>query len=118
MDVSVKPAVTDWHFCILHFDIFVLHFYTFVHFVQFVQFVLFFLHVCTCLYMFVHVCTGCHHHSVPPGQEKWLRYHASDGGATSALCTMDDASCFLVIRLGPKTSECEMNVSVKLAVTD
>ena len=25
---------------------------------------------------------------------------ASDGGVTSALCTMDDTSCFLVIRLG------------------
>ena len=43
---------------------------------------------------------------------------ASDRGATSALCTMDDTSCFLVIRLGPKTSECEMNVSVKSTGTD
>ena len=25
---------------------------------------------------------------------------------------MDDTSCFLVIRLGPTTSECEMNVIV------
>ena len=30
---------------------------------------------------------------------------------------MDDASCFLVIRLGPKTSECEKNVTVVSTVT-
>ena len=36
---------------------------------------------------------------------------------SSALCTTDDASYFLVIRLGPKTSECEMNVIVKSTVT-
>ena len=30
---------------------------------------------------------------------------------------MDDASYFLVIRLGPKTSECEKNVTVVSAVT-
>ena len=35
----------------------------------------------------------------------------------SALCTMDDASCFFVIRLGPKTSECEKNVAVVSTVT-
>ena len=34
-----------------------------------------------------------------------------------ALCTVDDASCFLTIRLGPKTSECEKHVSVKFSVT-
>ena len=33
------------------------------------------------------------------------------------LCTMDDASYFLVIRLGPKTSECEKNVTVVSSVT-
>ena len=37
---------------------------------------------------------------------------------TSALCTMDDASYCLVIRLGHKTSECEKNVSVMSTVTD
>ena len=36
---------------------------------------------------------------------------------SSALCTMDDASYFLVIRLGPKTSECEKNVIVMSTVT-
>ena len=36
---------------------------------------------------------------------------------SSALCTMDDASSFLVIRLGPKTSECEKNVTVVSTVT-
>ena len=36
---------------------------------------------------------------------------------SSALCAMDDASCFLVIRLGPKTSQCEKNVSVNSFVT-
>ena len=36
---------------------------------------------------------------------------------SSALCTMDDASCFLVIRLGPKTSECEKNVTDVSTVT-
>ena len=36
---------------------------------------------------------------------------------SSALCTMDDASSFLVIRLGPKTSECEKNVIVISTVT-
>ena len=30
---------------------------------------------------------------------------------SSALCTMDDASYFLVIRLGPKTSGCETSLS-------
>ena len=30
---------------------------------------------------------------------------------------MDDASCFLVIRLGPKRSECEKNVTVVSTVT-
>ena len=30
----------------------------------------------------------------------------------SALCTVDDTCCFHVIRLGPKTSECEKNVTV------
>ena len=30
---------------------------------------------------------------------------------------MDDASYFLVIRLGPKTSECEKNVTVMSTVT-
>ena len=30
---------------------------------------------------------------------------------------MDDASYFLVIRLGPKTSECEKNVTVVSTVT-
>ena len=34
-----------------------------------------------------------------------------------ALCAMDDASHLLVIRLGPKTSECEKNVTVVSAVT-
>ena len=36
---------------------------------------------------------------------------------SSALCTMDDASYFLVIRLGPKTSQCEKNVTVVSTVT-
>ena len=36
---------------------------------------------------------------------------------SSALCTKDDASYFLVIRLGPKTSECEKNVTVVSTVT-
>ena len=36
---------------------------------------------------------------------------------SSALCTMDDASNFLVIRLGPKTSECEKHVIVMCTVT-
>ena len=36
---------------------------------------------------------------------------------SSALCTMDDASYFLMIRLGPKTSECEKNVTVVSTVT-
>ena len=36
---------------------------------------------------------------------------------SSALCTTDDASYFLVIRLGPNMSECEMNVIVKSTVT-
>ena len=36
---------------------------------------------------------------------------------SSALCTMDDASYFLVIRLGPKTSECEKKVKVVSTVT-
>ena len=31
---------------------------------------------------------------------------------SSALCTVDDASYFLVIRLDPSTSECEKNVTV------
>ena len=35
---------------------------------------------------------------------------------SSALCKTDDASCFLVIRLGPKTSECGNNVIVKSTV--
>ena len=35
----------------------------------------------------------------------------------SALCTVDDASCFPVIRLGPKTSVYEKHVSVKSTVT-
>ena len=34
-----------------------------------------------------------------------------------AVCTMDDASYFLVIRLGPKTSECKKNVTVVSTVT-
>ena len=36
---------------------------------------------------------------------------------SSALCTLDDASYFLVIRLGPKTSECEKNVTVASTAT-
>ena len=36
---------------------------------------------------------------------------------TLVSCAMDDAGCCHVIRLGPKTSECEMNVLVKSAVT-
>ena len=36
---------------------------------------------------------------------------------SSALCAMDDASYFLVIRRGPKTSECEKNVTVVSTVT-
>ena len=36
---------------------------------------------------------------------------------SSALCTIDDASYVLVIQLGPKTSECEKNVTVVSAVT-
>ena len=36
---------------------------------------------------------------------------------SSALCTMDDSSYFLVIRLGPKTSEYEKNVTVMSTVT-
>ena len=36
---------------------------------------------------------------------------------SSALCTMDDESFFLVIRLGPKTSECEKNVTAVSTVT-
>ena len=36
---------------------------------------------------------------------------------SSALWTMDDASFFLVIRPGPKTSECEKNVTVVSTVT-
>ena len=36
---------------------------------------------------------------------------------SSALCTMDDASYFLVVRLGPKTSEREKNVTVASSVT-
>ena len=36
---------------------------------------------------------------------------------SNALCTMDDASYFLVIRLGPKTSECEKNVTVVSTIT-
>ena len=36
---------------------------------------------------------------------------------SSVLCTMDDANCFLVIRLGPKTSECEKKVTVVSTVT-
>ena len=36
---------------------------------------------------------------------------------SSALCAMDDASCVLVIRLGPKTSKCEKKVTVVTAVT-
>ena len=35
----------------------------------------------------------------------------------NALCTMDDASYFLVVRLGPKTSQCEKNVIVMSTVT-
>ena len=35
----------------------------------------------------------------------------------SALCTMDDANCFHMIRLELKTSVNEMNVSVKSTVT-
>ena len=35
----------------------------------------------------------------------------------SALCTMDDASYFLVIRLGPKTDEFENNVTFVSTVT-
>ena len=35
----------------------------------------------------------------------------------SALCTIDDASYFLVIRLGPKTSVCEKNVTVMSTVS-
>ena len=35
----------------------------------------------------------------------------------SALCTMDDASCSLVIRLGPKTSVYEKNVIVVSTAT-
>ena len=34
-----------------------------------------------------------------------------------ALCTVDAASCFLTVRLGPKTSECEKHVSVKSTAT-
>ena len=37
---------------------------------------------------------------------------------SSALYTVDDANNFLVIRLGPKTSECEKNVIVMSTVTD
>ena len=37
---------------------------------------------------------------------------------SSAVRTMDDTSYFLVIRLGPKTSECEKNVTVVSTVTD
>ena len=36
---------------------------------------------------------------------------------SSAMCAMDDANHFLVIRLGPKTSGCEMYVIVKSTVT-
>ena len=36
---------------------------------------------------------------------------------SSAPCTMDDASYFLLIRLGPKTSECERTLTVVSAVT-
>ena len=35
----------------------------------------------------------------------------------NALCTVDDASSFLAIRLGPKTSVCEKHVSVKSTVS-
>ena len=35
----------------------------------------------------------------------------------SALCTVDDANCFHMIRLELKTSECEKNVTVVFTVT-
>ena len=64
--------------------------------------------------------SGCHHHSTPQVQDNGLRYHARVGNDTktcsSALCTMDDTSYFLVIRLGPKTSECEKSVIVMSTV--
>ena len=41
----------------------------------------------------------------------------NDTKCSSALCTLDDASYFLVIRLGPMTSECEKNVIVMSTVT-
>ena len=36
---------------------------------------------------------------------------------SSALCAMDDVSYVLVIQLGPKTSQCEKNVTVVSTVT-
>ena len=36
---------------------------------------------------------------------------------SNALCAMDDASYFLVTQLGPKTFECEKNVTVVSTVT-
>ena len=45
--------------------------------------------------------------------QEWKSTHM----CRSALCTMDDASYFLVIRLGPKTSQCEKNVIVLSTVT-
>ena len=47
--------------------------------------------------------------------------HARVGNNTKtckcALCTVDDTCCFHDIRLGPKTSVCEMNVNVVSTVT-
>ena len=53
---------------------------------------------------------GCYHHSITPGQDNSLRYHATGGSVTIAMCTTCNSGSSLVMRLGPKTSRCVMSV--------
>ena len=56
---------------------------------------------------------------MPQFQDILLRNHARVGNHAKRVnvrCALDDASCFLTIRLGPKTSVYEKHVSVKSTV--
>ena len=58
-----------------------------------------------------------YHNSRITSSATMQEWETTQNGCKCALCTMDDASYFLVIRLGPRTSECEKNVTVVFAVT-
>ena len=62
--------------------------------------------------------TICHHEALLAHGFTCFLHHSCKSGKRHKMCSsaVDDASYYLVIRLGPKTSECEKNVIVMSTV--